>query len=141
MQLEECHFEIWHPDFIRTTHARMIFATYADISEQDADILPNMHWTWIERNPKFEELLIKNLVFRDGGWYQEQFADPFEAAQDALDHCDQRIRDDYVERFVDDLYRCYQQLRLTHIITPPALIEPRIVAQLSPKGGGFSWLN
>lgn len=141
MQLNEALFEIWHPDFIRSTHARMIFETYADILADTGDILPNMHWTWIERNPKFEDLLVRNLVFLDKNWYREQFSDPHEAARDAMECCDRHIKEEYVERFVHDLYRCYRQLRLTHIILPPALVESRIVAQRTPKGGSFSWLS
>lgn len=140
MRLNDDFYEVWHPDFIRTTHARMIFETYADILAEAEDILPNMHWTWIERNPKFETLLINNLIFRSSYPYSEYHPNSFEAARDDLDCTDSHIKQEYVERFVVDLYRCYKQLRLTHVIVPPALIEPTIVSQLTSRGGGFSCL-
>lgn len=149
-QLTENAFKIFHPRFFEEVFIKEMIDNY----EQDARrlggrfyALPNLFWGNSESKYVYDyDLLKRNLAYRLAGTdtfpeSYEAFTDlDFERVDESFDMMDGASKQDYLSRFLEDVYLAHQLYRLTHVIVEPSFTKedasPIIIA--GARGGGFS---
>lgn len=149
-QLMESTFKIFHPRFFNEVFtAEMIDNYEADVRHIGGRFyaLPNLFWGHSESKYVYDyDLLKRNLAYRLAGTdtfpdRYEAFTDlDFERVDDSFDMMDGQSKQDYLARFLDDVYQAHRLYRLTHVIVEPSFTksDPTPIHVSGAKGGGFT---